>query len=267
MRPEIARVLRQLRRLNYLGFPNAVVYLGADRWYAGLARLGLATRDKSYRLAVKSCAWPLQVRANTSDRRVFCQIHLDGEYAPLDDLDTVRLVIDCGANVGYASAYFLSRFPQARVIAVEPDAGNFEMLRRNMQPYGDRVSLHPAGVWSHPAGLVVCRNSYRDGAQWATQVRECRAGEEADVQATDIATLLAEAGGGPIDLLKVDIERSEAVVFARDFESWLGCVRNIAIELHDEECRRVFFQALSAYTYDLTESGERTICRNLRPAG
>ena len=98
-------------------------------------------------------------------------IHVDLEYEPLDDLDDIRLVVDCGANVGYASAYFLSHFPQARVIAVEPDDQKFEALRRNL-----------------------------------------------------------------------------------------------VIELHDEECRRVFFQALSSYTYDLSESGELTICRNLRPA-
>ena len=119
------------------------------------------------------------------------------------------------------------------------------MLRRNMQPYGDRASLRHAGVWSHPADLVVCRNAFRDGGAWATQVRECGDGEAADVRATDIATLLAESGCDVIDILKIDIERSELAVFARNFEPWLGRVRNLVIELHDEECHRVFFQALS----------------------
>ena len=86
------------------------------------------------------------------------------------------------------------------------------------------------------------------------------------MRATDINTLLAESGSDAIDLLKIDIERSEVEVFARNFEPWLGRVRNLVIELHDEECRRVFFQALSPYAYDLSEVGELTICRNLRPA-
>ncbi len=263
----IQRKLRKLWRLGHLGFHDFAVYFGADLWHRGLAKLGLAAREKVYLLRAGSSAWPLQVRANTSDKKVFCMIHVDREYAPLDDLDDVRLVVDCGANVGYASAYFLSRFPQARVVAVEPDDRNFEMLRRNMQPYGDRASLRHAGVWSHPAALVVCRSAYRDGGAWATQVRECQGGEAADVQATDIGTLLAESGCDVIDILKIDIERSELVVFARNFEPWLGRVRNLVIELHDEECRQVFFQALSPYTYDLCQSGELTICKDLRPAG
>ena len=260
------KIQQMVRTAGRLGLPNAVRFKCADPWYKGLAKLGLPTREK-YQLCAKSSAWPLQVRANTSDKQVFGMIHVDGEYEPLDDLDNVRLIVDCGANVGYASAYFLTRFPQAQAIAVEPDDRNFEMLRDNMQPYGNRVSLRHAGIWSHTAGLVICRNEYRDGAEWATQVRECRDGETADVQATNIGTLLAESGCDAIDLLKIDIERSELVVFARNYESWLGRVRNLVIELHDEECRRVFFEALSPYVYDLCESGELTICKNIRPAG
>lgn len=266
MKQKIRRIQRQIEKVSYLGLRNAAVYLCADRWHRGLAKLGLTTRNKVYLLRVRSSAWPLQLRANTSDKQAFCMIHVDLEYEPLDDLDDIRLVVDCGANVGYASAYFLSHFPQARVIAVEPDDQNFEALRRNMQPYGGRASLRHAGVWSHPADLVVCRDTHQAGAEWAIQVRECRDGEAADVQATDLTTLLAESGADAIDLLKIDIERSELEVFARNFEPWLGRVRNLVIELHDEECRRVFFQALSSYTYDLSESGELTICRNLRPA-
>jgi len=262
----ILRKMRKARKLARLGFRALSVYFGADLWHRGLAALGLSARQAVYCLRAQSSDWPLQVRANSSDRKVFCMIHVDREYAPLDDVEGVRLIVDCGANVGYASVYFLSRFPQSRLIAVEPDDRNFGMLRRNMQPYGDRVTLHHAGVWSHPAGLVVCRNAYRDGEEWATQVRECQPGEAADVRATDIGTLLAESGCDAIDILKIDVERSELAVFARNFEPWLGRVRNLVIELHDEECHRVFFQALSAYTYDLCQSGELTICRNLRPA-
>jgi hypothetical protein len=35
--------------------------------------------------------------------------------------------------------------------------------------------------------------------------------------------------------------------------------------LHDEECERVFFDALAGYRYGLGQSGELTICRGLRP--
>jgi hypothetical protein len=69
----------------------------------------------------------------------------------------VRLIIDCGANVGYSSAYFLSRFPYCQVIAVEADPDNFVILRRNLDRYEDRVRLIHVGVWSQKVGLVLSR--------------------------------------------------------------------------------------------------------------
>jgi hypothetical protein len=90
-------------------------------------------------------------------------------------------------------------------------------------------------------------------------------GQAADLQATSIPALLEESGFAEIDLLKLDIEGAEAVLFSGDCD-WLGRVRNIVIELHGEACRQSFFDALSSYQYDLTTSGELTVCTRIRPA-
>jgi hypothetical protein len=63
----------------------------------------------------------------------------------------------------------------------------------------------------------------------------------------------------------VDIEGAEAAIFAGDHE-WLGDVKNIAIELHGEDCKRSFFEAMGRYRYDLSTSGELTVCRNIHAA-
>jgi len=246
------------RLWNTLAFP---LILLLDRL---LSRLHLRLPGLTYVFFAPSSAYPVHIRLGSSDRQVLTMIYTDGEYGALDSLGNVRLIVDCGANVGYSSAYFLNQFPQAHLIAVEPDDGNFAMLRRNLQPYADRITLYPAGLWSHPAGLVVCKGQYRDGREWATQVRESRDGETADIQAMDVETLLAASGMDAIDLLKIDIERSEAEVFSHNCAIWLPQVKNLVIELHDAECERIFFQALSSFSYDLSRSGELTICRNLR---
>ena len=81
------------------------------------------------------------------------------------------LIIDCGANIGCSSAYFLSRYPACRVIAVEADAENCAELRRNLAPCdGTRAEVLQAGIWPHPAQLVVAESSYRDGRAWTRQV-------------------------------------------------------------------------------------------------
>ena len=62
---------------------------------------------------------------------VFWQIFTFDEYSSLRNLENVSLVLDLGANVGYSSAYFLSCFPEARVVAVEPDEQNMAICRTN----------------------------------------------------------------------------------------------------------------------------------------
>jgi hypothetical protein len=78
---------------------------------------------------------------------------------------------------------------------------------------------------------------------------------------------MALCGAREIDLLKIDIERSELELFSRHTGDWLPRVRNLCIELHDTDCRDVFFSALSSYTYTLRTQGDLTICQNLSFCG
>jgi FkbM family methyltransferase len=137
---------------------------------------------------------PLFVRGGTSDLQVLDQIFVQCEYASLDDLPKVGLVIDCGANVGYSTAYFLSRHPDCRVLAVEPDPENFLMLERNLHPYGSRVQLLQAGVWSHKTRLALATSIYRDGSDWAKQVRLAGQDDDTSIAGIDIGSLLASSG-------------------------------------------------------------------------
>lgn len=224
--------------------------------------LGISQEGKSYRLYARDSQYPLHCRFNSSDREVFRTIFELYEYECLTDIQDVKLIIDCGANVGYSSAYLLTRFPQAKVIVVEPDSKNFAMLQRNLAPYGDRVKFYQSGIWSHTAGLKVCRGEYRDGREWATQVRECLPGEEPDVEAIDIGTILRDSGSDKIDILKIDIERSETEVFARNYKEWLDRTRNMVIELHDEECEEIFHRAITGYPFQLSQSLEIVVCKS-----
>jgi FkbM family methyltransferase len=183
----------------------------------------------------------------------------------MDDLPGVGLIIDCGANVGCTSAYFLTRFPNCQIIAIEPDPSNFAMLQRNMADYGERVKLVHAGVWSRSAPLVLATEPYGDGGEWSKQVRPCRADEKADFKGVGLDSLLADSGFDRISLLKMDVEGAEAVIFSENVESWLGKVDAIAIELHDDssfgKASDVFFSAISGQKFQISRSRELTICR------
>lgn len=79
--------------------------------------------------------------------------------------------------------------------------------------------------------------------------------------ATDVASLIELAGSETVSLLKVDIERSELAVFSRNYAKWIGRVETIVIELHDDECREVFFHAVSGQGFEIDQCDELTVCR------
>ena len=216
--------------------------------------------DGPYRLFSKHASAALWLRPQSSDLDVYDQIFRYREYRCLDPIREASLIIDCGANVGFASAYFLSRYPRSRVIAVEPDPGNFEALKRNLSAYDGRVTALCTGIWSQACGLVLETEGFGDNREWARTVRAARSGETPMMTATDIGTLIQGAPEPRISILKIDIEGSEAEVFSNGDISWLDRVDNLVIELHGERCSRIFHDAIRDRGFELSTCDELTVC-------
>lgn len=255
-----------LARLKAFADLSGAIGLGAALAFSRYSRRTLQANRTPYPLHPKQLLYPIFIRPNTSDIDVFCQIFLEQEYLCLQGLKDVEFIIDCGANVGYASAYFLSRFPNSKVIAVEADHDNYEAARTNLQPYGDRVTLLHAGVWSHRTGLELRSDSYRDGRQSTRQVQESELGKPGSIEGVDIPYLLKLSGENKISLLKIDIEGAEAEVFSPTSTSkeWLPLVQAMVIELHDDSsfgpCSELFHHAIGEQHFHLSQSGELTVC-------
>ena len=94
----------------------------------------------------KHCRHPLWLRVPSSDVRTCKKIFVDQEYDFLMDPPPVA-IIDAGANIGLASIYFASKYPAARVIAIEPEQSNFELLQKNVAPYSNIIPLQ-AALWN-----------------------------------------------------------------------------------------------------------------------
>jgi len=260
---------RRARNLTHavaqLGLKGAALYYRGKYTSRGAATPPLPLRSRS-------ADHTLHFRPGTSDINVFRQIFIEREYGALDDIDTRdgSFIVDCGANVGYSSAYFLSRFPSCVLLAVEPDPDNFSLLQRNLAPFGARTRIVQAGVWSHSGGLMMTDAPFRDGGTWSQQVRSCEPGETPTVEAISITTLLATSGFSRISVLKIDIEGAECEVFARNYETWIDRVDTIVIELHDDShfglASSIFFAAIDGRGFQTPRrSGELVICTRPRP--
>lgn len=206
---------------------------------------------------------PLLLRRGSADALVFQQIFVQREYACLAGLRAVETVIDLGANAGYSAAWFLSRWPAARVLAVEPDADNFALLSRNVAPFGNRAIPLRAGVWTRSVGLKMEETVFRGGGEWARQVREARPGEAADVPGFDVPALIERTGAERISLLKMDVEGAEAAIFAGPCD-WLDRVDALAVELHDDSAfgnaTAAFERAIAGRGFTISCCGELTVC-------
>jgi hypothetical protein len=153
---------------------GAVAYLCKERALRALTLIvGEQRLPKTYRLYSPISAHPLVCRFATTDRRVFAQVFVDGAYAALDPDCASRFIIDGGANVGYSSIYLLGRYPYARLLAVEPDERNFQVLRQNLAAQARRVTALHGAIWSDCTGLILSRGTFGDGREWATEVLEC----------------------------------------------------------------------------------------------
>lgn len=88
-------------------------------------------------------AWPagsseqILLRRHTSDVAAFEQIFIEGKYDFSFQDCTPKFIVDGGANIGCASVFFAQKFPQASVLAIEPELCNFAILQHNPRRFTD----------------------------------------------------------------------------------------------------------------------------------
>ena len=205
----------------------------------------------------------LKLRAGTSDSASYRQVLIDGAFVPLADMQDVRLVVDAGANVGFATVWFLDTFPDCEVMAIEPEPGNFAAMCENIGPHIRRVVPLQGALWPNHAPLIVEPGKFRDGREWSTQVRECEPGECYSCFGFSVPNLLKTTTHERIDILKIDIEGAEAKLFAESCE-WLDHVRVLVVELHDDShfgpASPVFERAIAGRGFTVMRHGELTFC-------
>ncbi|MHC1731135.1 MAG: FkbM family methyltransferase [Bacteroidales bacterium] len=217
-------------------------------------------RDSVYRLRYRGTSFLL--RGRSVDFHVFNSIFGQGEY----DFDigfVPEVIVDAGAYTGFSAIYFHRRFPQATIIAVEPEASNFGLLVRNSGTFGN---IHPvrAGLYGCDTVLSIA-DSGVDKYAFSLRVSE---GSEDSVPGYTVTRLMKEFGLARIDILKMDIEGAEFSVFMNQPGEWLPLVRMVIAEVHEHlhaGVRELITEKLCDAGFKIDWRGENLIASRPQP--
>ena len=167
------------------------------------------------------------LRGNTVDFAVFNSIFVKGEY-DLNLSFNPEYIIDAGAFTGVSAVYFRHKYPEAKIIAVEPEKSNFDLLIRNTKSYKGIFCVYGA-VYGEDVSLVI---SDQAAEKYAFRVEQDKTGK-VSVPGYTIETLMKKFQLSHIDILKMDIEGAEYSVFKHNPLAWLPAVRVLVAELHE----------------------------------
>lgn len=212
---------------------------------------------KVFEVKIPKCKFPILLRNNTTDITVFYQVFLAQSYNLNYGLNP-KTIIDCGANIGLSAVYFANRFPEAKIIAIEPEASNYKLLESNTKKYNNIFCVE-SGVWNKSTNLIIKEKGL---GNWGFVVEEVPYSNKETIPAISINDILERYGIEEIDILKIDIEGSEKEVFEENFEKWLGKTKVLIIELHDglrKGASNSFFRAISKYDFKMARREENLI--------
>lgn len=140
--------------------------------------------------------------------------------------DDTPYIIDCGSYIGTSILFFKTQYPNAKILAFEPDNSNFELLNNNIKNWDLKdIEIQNAAIWIDNLGV----NFIADG-NMASKIDESNNtahNENKKTKSVRLKDLLTEK----IDFLKIDIEGAEYEVLV-DCESKLSFVENLFIEYH-----------------------------------
>jgi FkbM family methyltransferase len=173
----------------------------------------------------------LHLRANYDDAYTFYEVFVKGVYERLLPIVPGGVVVDIGANIGLTSAYFLTAGSRLRVVAVEPEEENLDLLRRNLD--GSNVEIHAMAI--APVSGDVTLELATSSTHRISYDAEPTPGRRR-VPALSLDDLAEHAGIDRVAVLKVDIEGAEEALFARPWEL-LSKTDKLVIEIHESAAR------------------------------
>jgi FkbM family methyltransferase len=136
-------------------------------------------------------------------------------------------IIDCGAHIGMSVLFFKINYPEARIIAFEPDSANYSLAKENIESWKfSHVELIPKAVWINNDQIFF--QALNDMSSNIVRNEELSlSGNVTRIDCVRLKDLLQTNA----DFVKLDIEGAEYEVI-KDCGDSLRNARNIFIEYH-----------------------------------
>lgn len=208
-----------------IGLPAALSLVA--RRALGVSR-PVTVRCGAHRLTVRPCdSDPFVLAqiftAREYDAHPFWMTRLNAVASEVAGAGGVPVIIDAGANVGYSALYLAEHFPDAVILAVEPDPACVQLIERNCAHHPRIRPVH-AALWSHGDGVDL---SAGDEGSWANRVSG-----RGTTPSVTLETLLDGIAGAVPFIVKLDIEGAESEVCQASPEA-IASFACIMIEPHD----------------------------------
>ncbi len=251
MQSGLIRIIRALLRL-----PIRLMKMGRLVGISQTLKFGLYWFFNKPRIILtpRGFACPVFCRPKTSDIFPMWQVFGIKEFDIAQSF-TPEIIIDAGANTGYGSVFYAAKFPHARILAVEPDSENLEMVELNLKPFPNVQVVHGA-IWWRNTDLVI-KNPKAD--YWSFRVCEAESSEINSIPGFTIQTLLDNYGLSHVDLVKMDIEGAEGELFRKGDLEWLDLCRVLVIEVHGDSAFKIVDDTMKKRGFICKRKGEKLI--------
>lgn len=203
-------------------------------------RMALVKGTNARRLSLKN-GLEFTVRPNTSDisivNEVFLYLAYDSVFdnAPVSS-DKKPVIVDIGANIGIFSVYAARRFPEARIISLEPMSDNFELIKENLRLNNMTSQVTPVkkGIGGSSGKAVLYRNDDTDtgGGSLYMVDKDAFKGVTTEIELTTLEDIFKEWKIEKIDIMKVDCEGGEYEFFYSTPRDILEKISSMIIECH-----------------------------------
>jgi FkbM family methyltransferase len=163
--------------------------------------------------------------------------------------ENITNILDLGSNAGFTAVYFSRLFKNATIACVEPMPGNISILKANLLLNSVNSFVFEAAA-AVENGKITMETGDKD---YGGKVHHIPFGKTMNngtvtVEGLTVSRMIEKLNWNKIDLLKVDIEGYEGILFTQN-NDWLKKVEVIIMEIHEGVAIQLIEDAIAPYGF------------------